>query len=169
MKRDLATAIRLLAIPAAALLVVVAFFPGRTSIAIRICALVACAMALGVVLAALRRAFPEAPTLRATTRPRRPLDPPAALVRIENEVILGIASELDLRRRLGPRLRELADGLLTARRGLSLDDAPDEGRRVLGAEAWQLVALDEGQPADRLAPGITVDRLARVVGSLEQI
>jgi hypothetical protein len=168
-KRDVATAIRLLAIPAVALLLVVLVVPGRTSIAVRICALIACAIALGLVLAALRRAYPAAPHLRGTMRARAPVDRPAALVRIENEVILGIASEVDLRRRLAPRLREVAAGLLMSRRGLSLDAAPAEGRRILGTDDWQFVGVDAAPPADRLAPGIPVDRLARVVASLEHV
>jgi len=168
-RRALASAARLLVLPTAALLAVLAFAPGRLPVALRIYALVACAVALGVALVALRRSYPAARPLRGhVLRPERSTRP-AVLGRMENEVILGVGSAFDLRLRLVPRLHALAAGLLGARRQVQLDHAPDEARRILGDEMWDLVRSDSPLPADRQARGIPIDRLARVVDSLERI
>jgi hypothetical protein len=168
-RRRLASAARLLVLPTVALLAVLAFAPGRLPVAVRIYALIACAVALGVALAALRQSFPAVRPLRADVlRPTRGARP-AVLARIENEVILGVDSAFDLRLRLAPRLRALAAGLLGSRRRVQLDRAPDDARRILGEETWDLVRLDSPLPGDRQARGIPLDRLARIVDSLERI
>jgi hypothetical protein len=161
---------RFLVLPTLALAVVVSFAPGRVGLAIRIYALILCAAALILLAAVLRRTFPRASALRASAgrRPARP-DAPATLARIEQEVALGVAGSFDLHHRLRPRLRGLAAELLTSRRGISLQDAPGAARDSLGEETWELVRPDRPRPEDRLARGIPIPDLARVVQSLEKL
>jgi hypothetical protein len=169
MRRDLWTALRLAIAPTIALLAVLVFVPGRLPLAVRVYALVACAIALGLVLSALRRSYPPPRPLRPTPRKEDPPGRPTVLARLENEVILGVANEFDLHRRLTPRLRRLAAGLLESRRHVSFEQSPDEARRLLGDETWELVRVDRPPPTDRLARGIPLDAAGRAVDSLERI
>jgi hypothetical protein len=162
MRRDLAGAMRALVLPTLALLAVVAFVPGRLTLVVRIYGLVVCAMALGLALAALRRAYPHVGQ-RAKSRP------PPSLARIEDEAALGVASAFDLHFHLVPRVRAIAAGLLWSRRNSSLDVAPDTARSILGTETWELVRADRAAPADRHARGIPASELRRVVESLETV
>ncbi|HWQ24111.1 MAG TPA: hypothetical protein VNK94_08410, partial [Gaiellaceae bacterium] len=59
--------------------------------------------------------------------------------------------------------------LLAARRGVSLDGAPEQARALLGRETWELVRADRPPPADRHAQGIAAMELARAVESLERL
>jgi hypothetical protein len=167
---DLRRAGRLLAIPAVALAAIVAFAPGRTGLALRIFALVLCGAALLLVLAALRRSYPRETPLRQAARAdarTRPL--PGSLARLHQETALAVAGSFDLHFRLRPRLRRLASDLLAARRGVSLDDEPERARALLGGETWELVRADRPEPEDRLARGLPINDLRRVVESLERI
>lgn len=169
MRRDLYAAGKALALPTAALLVVAALAPGRLELALRIYALALAGAVVILALLALARAFPPETRLDlAVARRRRPERPPS-LARVENEVLLGIASSVDLHFRLVPRLRRIAAGLLASRRNLSLSSAQGEARAVLGDEAWELVRPDRPAPQDRLAAGVPVRDLARVVDALERV
>ena len=171
MRRGFARAGRLLVLPTLALLAVVAFVPGRTELAIRVYALVVCAVALALMVAALRRAYPRATPLRRRQigRGQAPRDAPAMLARLEQEVALGAAGSFDLHHHLRPRFRTIAAELLTARRRISLDGDRPEARALLGEEAWELVRRDRPPPADRLARGAAPEVLDRVVASLERL
>jgi hypothetical protein len=91
------------------------------------------------------------------------------LARLEREVTLAAASAFDLHYRLRPILREVAGGLLFARRGIDLDQQPDRARAVLGDEAWRLVEPGRPPPGDRHGPGVPPEELARVIERLEAI
>lgn len=168
MRRDLWSATRLLVLPTVALIVVLAFFPGRSALAVRVFALVLCAAAIGLALAALRRALPPTSPLLPSSRRRAPLQV-ARLGRLENELALGVAGAFDFHVRLRPRLRALAAGLLASRRGISLDAQPDAAREALEDETWQLVRRDRPPPEDRLARGLSRADLTRAVESLERL
>lgn len=170
MKRDLGSAAKVLVLPTLILLLTVGVVPGRLPLVIRLYALVVCAVALGLGLLALRRAYPRATPLRpgAGTGSRR-RKPPPTLARLEDELALGVARAFDLHHRLVPRLRAIAAGLLSSRRRTSLDAEPDEARSILGEETWELVRPDRPPPEDRLAPGIPPEGLTRVVESLETV
>lgn len=170
MRRDLWRAAKTLAAPTAGLAAVAAFGPGRLGLALRIYALLLAAVALSLLLAALRRTYPPETPLR----PRGAARPagrqvPAPLARLEQEVALGAAWSFDLHHRLRPRVRGLAAELLAARRGVSLDGAPEHARALLGSETWELVRADRPPPADRRARGIAAPELARAVESLERL
>jgi hypothetical protein len=171
MRRDLGRAGRLLVLPTLALLAVLVFVPGRTELAIRVYALVFCGIALVLMIAALRRAYPRTTPVRPRTTRRGPTsrDAPAMLARLEQEVALGAAGSFDLHHHLRPRLRTIAAELLTARRRISLDGDQQEARALLGEEAWELVRKDRSPPEDRLARGAAPDVLDRVVASLERL
>jgi hypothetical protein len=169
-RRDLGGVLRVLVAPTLALLVVGAFAPARLELAVRIYALVVCAVALGLALRALRRSYPRVRPLRPPAirdSGRRP-EPPG-LVRIEHEASLGVAGGFDLHFRLIPRLRSIAAGVLASRRRIALDTEPDAARRVLGLETWELVREDRPPPYDRRARGLPIPDLRRVVESLEEI
>ena len=169
MKRDILGALRLLVLPTVAVVVVLAFVPGRVGLVVRIYALVVCAVALGVALAALRRAYPDEKPLREPAARASSGEQPATLGRIEHEAAIGVAGSFDLHYRLVPRLRSIASGLLDSRRRISLETQPEVAETVLGSEAWALVRPDRAPPADRLARGIAPDALGRVVDSLERV
>ena len=170
MSRDLRRAARALVLPALALGFVVAFAPGRTGLAVRVFALIACGAALLVVLAALRRAYPrERPLRQRGKREARSRAIPGMLGRLEQETVLGVAGAFDLHYRLRPRLRGLAAHLLAGRRGVSLDAAPERARELLGETTWELVRRDRPPPEDRLAAGLPGNDLRRVVESLERL
>jgi hypothetical protein len=170
-RRDLARAGRLLVLPTLAMLAVLGFVPGRTELVIRVYALVLCGAALGLMVAALRRAYPRATPIRPprTRGTHTSRDAPAMLARLEQEVALGAAGSFDLHHHLRPRLRTIAAELLTARRRISLDRDQLEARALLGEEAWDLVRRDRPRPEDRLARGAAPDVLDRVVASLERL
>jgi hypothetical protein len=169
-RRDLARSARALALPTIALAFVVAFIPGRVELGVRVYALVLCGAALVLMLAALRRAYPrETPLRRAASHRERRRAIPGMLARLEQEAVLGAAGSFDLHHRLRPRLRGLASELLAARRGVSLDDSPEVARPLVGEEAWELVREDRPPPEDRLARGLPINDLRRVVESLERV
>jgi hypothetical protein len=166
----LAPAARALVLPTLCLLAVLAFLPGRLELAIRVYALVVCAVALVLTYAALRRAFPRARPLRPPTRQRKERRTiPPALTRMEHEVALGHASSFDLHYLLRPRLRALTGELLLARRGIALERDRDRARDTLGDETWELVRDDRPPPDDRLARGLSIQELERVVQSIERL
>jgi hypothetical protein len=169
-RRGLGRTAKFLVWPTIALVAVVAFAPGRVTLAIRIYALVALGVMLVALLAVLRRAYPPAKPLRPRQKPRR-ADPgiPDALARIEQEAALGVSSSFDLHHRLRPRLRRLASELLTTRRGVSLDGDPERARALLGEDTWELVRADRPRPEDRLARGMPINDIGRVVESLERL
>lgn len=170
MRRDLGRAARLLTLPTIALGFVIAFAPGRVELAIRVYALVLCGAALLLALAALRRAYPRETALRPSApSEQRSRALPGRLARLEQETALGVAGSFDLHYRLRPRVRGLASDLLLARRGLSLDGTPDRAHALVGEEAWALVRADRPPPEDRLARGMPINDLRRVVESLERL
>lgn len=161
---------RLLLLPTLAFVGVVAFLPGRATLAARIYALLVCVVVLALALEALLTAYPAASRLRPHGRSadhsRRP---PHSLVRLEQEAAIGVAGAFDLHYRLRPRLRDLALDLLDTRRRISLDRDRDEARAILGDETWELVREDRPPPEDRLARGLTPAELGEVVRSLESV
>jgi hypothetical protein len=168
--RDLLRATRIVMPATLAFAVVLAFAPGRAEIAVRVYALVLCGLALLLAISSLRRAYPPAtPLRRPSSDPRGVPTRPTSLTRLEDVVALGMASAFDFHRRLRPRLRAIASGLLATRRGISLDEAPERSRQILGDETHDLVRRERPLPEDRLARGLPLEDLSRAVDSLERI
>lgn len=170
MRRDLIRVVRLLVPATIALVAVVAFVPGRAELAIRLYALLLSAVVLALTVSALRRSYGAAAPLRrpAKRRPER-REIPGTLGRLEQETALGVAGSFDLHHRLRPRVRALARDLLATRRNVSIDRDAEHARRALGEETWGLVRDDRPPPVDRLARGIPISELTRVVESLEKL
>jgi len=163
-------AARLLFLPTIALLLVAVLASGRLEQAVRVYALVVCAVVLGLAVQALRESFPDAGRLRSTRGDRdSPPERPRGIGQLEGEVALGAGDAASFHHRLRPRLRLTAAGLLEDRRGVSLDREPEKARTLLGDETWELVRPDREPPADRLARGLDPEVLRRTVESLEAI
>ncbi len=162
-------ALRLLILPTIALAVVVGVLPGRAGLAIRVYALILCAVILRFAVKALRRAYPPTEPLRPGRARSRSRGRPASLARLENEAALGVAGAFDLHHRLRPRLRKLAAGLVETRRRISLDRDPAAARAALGETAWEVVRPDRPPPADRLARGLPISDLRSVVETFERM
>jgi hypothetical protein len=168
-RRDLFVVARLLVPATIAVALVAGVLPGRLELAIRIYALVVCAVGIGLALKVLGKAYPPAAPLFVVSRPprgRRPV--PEGLVVIERETAGGVASAFDLHQQLRSRLRVLAEGLLSTRRRMSLDADPEASRAALGEATWAIVRPDRPPPADRLASGVPIQELQVVVQSLEK-
>ena len=99
---------------------------------------------------------------RISRRPEQP-SRPAELVRVEREIMLGVAGAGNLHVRLVPLLREAA----AARIGIDFERRPERARALLGDEAWDLLRPDRPVPTDRSAPGLPMRRLQKVVDTLE--
>jgi hypothetical protein len=169
-KRDVFAALRFLALPTVALVVIAGGVPGRLELAARAYGLIVGAVGLVVAIRALRRADPPETLLRnpapTAERGRRP---PPSLARLEQLAALGVASSFDLQYRLVPPLRSIAAGLLASRRRVELDTQPEVARRSLGDETWELVRPARPAPQDRISRGLTPAELTRVADSLERI
>lgn len=168
MRRDVIAAARALVVPTLAVLAVAAFWPGRLGVSVRIYALIVCVAVMVVALASLRRVFPPASPL-ATKAARRVSPRPPSLERMANLAALGVAGSFDVHHRLRPRVRAIASALLSSRRRIALDVQPDEARAALGDETYEFVRQDRPPPEDRLARGMPVPQLRRVVDSLESL
>lgn len=169
MRARLLRSAKLLGLPTAGLVYVVAFVPGRAELAARVYALLLAALGLAELAQLLRRRYPRTAPLRTTARRTKAPLRPDALVRLENEIALGVANAFDTHYRLRPRVRSLARELLAGRHGVSLDGDEATSRTLLGAEAWDLVRADRPAPGDRTARGIATAELGRVVESLERL
>ena len=170
MRDALPRALRLLALPTVVLLGVAVFASTRLEPAVRVYALVVCAVILGLAVAALRRTLPgPGGSSRRARRAAPRLEPPRSLAQLENESTLAIGDALDLHFRLRPHLRLIAAGLLEGRHGVVLDGEGEQAKTLLGSETWELLRDDRVIPGDRHARGLTPDALERVVLSLERL
>ncbi len=170
MKRDVVGALRFLALPTVALVLVAAGAPGRLELAARIYALLVCGVALVVLVRAVRRTDPPETPLRDTaSSARHARQPPPSLARLEQLAALGVASSFDLQYRFLPPLRSIAAGVLASRRRVELDRDAETARQILGDETWELVRPARPAPQDRVSRGISPTELTRVVASLERV
>jgi hypothetical protein len=144
--------------------------PGSAGVIAHVWIVVVLALALGYALDRLRRAIPRRPSaFDAAFVPSRPtLARPASLARVEREVTLATGTAFDVHFRLRPLVAPLATGLLL-RRGVDPERRPDEARRLLGPDLWELVRPDRPAPEDRSAAGITLAAVERLVDDLERL
>jgi hypothetical protein len=162
----------LVVVATAALAGTLLFAPGRAELAVHVYVLVVLALTLAAVVATIAKSVRGAPESEfdAALRRRASLTPRLAqLARLERETALARSNAFDLHFRLRPVLREVAGGLLAARRGVDLDREPARARAILGDEAWELVRAERVPPDDRSAPGIDTAALRRVVTALERL
>ena len=102
--------VRLLVLPTVVVLGVAVFASGRLGPAVRIYALIVCAVVLALAVGSLREAFPQTPRHRSRRMGRsRRADPPRSLAQLENELTMSIGDALDFHYRLRPHLRSAAE------------------------------------------------------------
>lgn len=101
--------------------------------------------------------------------PRAKTGVPGELLRMEREIVLGVANAGDAHTRLLPLLRTAAAARLSARHGIDLARTPDEAQARLGEEAWELVRPDRPEPQDRHDRGVSRAALARVIAQVEAL
>lgn len=163
---------RLAVAPTVGLLAAVLLAPDRAELAAHVYLLVLCGVVLATFVAATRRAHPEhgVSHFELALRPR-PVrhERLAELARLEREVALASANAFDLHYRLRPVVREIAGGLLAARRGIDLDARPEAARAALGEDAWELARADRRAPVNRGGPGLELERLRAVLDALEAL
>jgi hypothetical protein len=103
-------------------------------------------------------------------RGRRPPGSEAVeLLRIERDLLLGIADADHAHRRLLPLLRAAAAAHLSARHGLELERRPEEARALLGDDVWDLLRPDRPAPENRRGPGVPRERVAAVIERVESL
>ena len=172
MRRRLIASIGLLGLEVAALGLVVYLAPGRAALAVHIFLVVVAAEVLGAFSLALARSLrPAEPSVfEQGLRHNEPrLERVAQLVRLENEVALARQSAWDVHARLVPTLREVADGILASRHGVSLERDSARASALLGPDAWNLVRADRPTPEHRHDPGVDAATLDRALASLEAL
>jgi hypothetical protein len=161
-----------LVLPTAGLVVGLVLAPGRAELWAHLYLVAVLAIALAAVVSLLREGQPAAAGSAfeaALRRDERPPERLPELARLEREVTLAASSSFDVHYRLRPIVREIAGGLLAARRGVMLDQEPDRARALLGEDAWALVQPDLEPPRDRYGPGIQAAGLERVLTALEAL
>jgi hypothetical protein len=94
---------------------------------------------------------------------------PEELVRMERELLLGIADADHAHRQLLPLLRATASARLAARHGLEPGRRAELERELLGEEVWQLLRPDRPEPADRHGPGLAQEQVVAVIEKVESL
>jgi hypothetical protein len=106
--------------------------------------------------------------------PAQPQQPPRSnrLVQLESvaqALDRAEASSFDLHHSLRPIVCEIAAARL-ARHGVSLERQPERARRLLGAQAWELVRPDREAPVrGSVRGGCSRNELRAIVDSLEAV
>jgi hypothetical protein len=91
------------------------------------------------------------------------------LVRIEREVVLATGSGFDRQMRVGPLMRDIARHRLWTRRGVDLDEQPEQARALLGEEVWTTLRAGRPEPNARYAPGADVAELRQILERIEKV
>ena len=142
-----------------------------TSRALAIWILTVTALALLVLLrhSRARDAEPASRFEQAFRKRKAQTAQPEELLRMERELLLGIADADHAHRRLLPLLRAAAAARLAARHGLDLERRPDVARTLLGEDVWELLRPDRPQPADRHGPGVPRQQIAAAIERVESL
>ena len=106
---------------------------------------------------------------QALRKPKPQRAQPEELLRMEREILLGIADADQAHRKLLPLLRATASARLAARHGLEPGRRPELERERLGDEVWDLVRPDRPQPADRHGPGLREEQVVAVIEKVESL
>jgi hypothetical protein len=94
---------------------------------------------------------------------------PPELVRIEREITLGSLTDAHLHRSLLPLLREAAATRLAAHHHVDLERRPEEARRLLAEDVWEVLRPDRPEPLDRTGAGMSLRRIGNVLAALERL
>ena len=102
--------------------------------------------------------------VRGPVRQNRPRE----LVKLEREVAMSTETAFDAYFRLRPAVRRIAASRL-ALRGIDLDAPSGPAEELLGPETWDLVRADRPRPRNHDAAGVSLDRIADIVASVERL
>jgi hypothetical protein len=125
-----------------------------------------------VLLTLVRQAREPKPASRFEQALRRgkPANPqPEELLRMDRELLLGIAEADHAHRQLLPHLRAVAAARIGARHGFELERRPETARALLGDDVWELLRPDRPEPKDRHGPGVPRSRVAAVIDRVESL
>ncbi len=163
--------VELVLLPTIGLAVALALAPDRAALEVHVWLLVVLGLALLAFLGIVSATYPSgaSPFVASLRQTRVAAERPAGLVRLEREVTMAGSAAFDVHFRLRPALQELAGELLSARRGIDLEQNPDRAHAALGDDAWELVRPDRPQPPERHGAGIGEAELDRVVTALEHV
>jgi hypothetical protein len=106
---------------------------------------------------------------QALRRPKPPTAQPVELLRMERELLIGVADADHAHRRLLPLLRAAASARLAAGHGFEFERRPESARALLGEDAWELLRPDRPEPEDRHGPGVPQRQIAAVIERLEAL
>jgi hypothetical protein len=154
------------------LLAAVELVPARRPLAVAAYLLVLGGLAVRLLVAWLRRAYPAPPAspfdaaLGARPAAARP---PAELDRLARLLALSSASALHAHTRLRAELRPVAADRLRWALAVDLDSDPGAARAALGEAGWALLGRDQRDLPDREASGPPPEALAELLGRLERI
>jgi hypothetical protein len=95
----------------------------------------------------------------------RPLE---QLRQVDKTLTAARASEFGVDRDFGPLFRAIAATRL-ARRGVDVDRHPEEARRILGDELWELVRAERPRGSNLVAGGVSRAGLQSLIERLERI
>lgn len=150
--------------------IAIALLPGDAAVAVDVWLLAVGSFgllfAIGHTLGGLPRERPTRLDAAPAGRPRQTR--PRELTKLEREVGLSTETAFDAYYRLRPTVRRVAAARLRLR-GVDLDAPGGAARSLLGPEAWDLVRADLARPRDHDAPGLTLDRIAGVVDTVEAL
>jgi hypothetical protein len=164
--------VALVAVATVALVALLALRPLSTSRAFAIWTLLVAAIALVSLVRLSRGSGGPQRALRFESALRdRPeaLSQPVELMRMERELVLGMAEAAHAHRRLLPLLRAAAAARLASRHGIELERRPEAARALLGEDTWELLRPDRPMPTDRHAPGVPEERVVSVIERLESL
>jgi hypothetical protein len=91
------------------------------------------------------------------------------LVRIERELVLATGSAFDRQMRVGPLMRDIARHRLWTRRGIDLEEQPEQAHEVLGEEVWRLLRAGRPEPDLRYQPGADIAELRQILERIEKV
>ena len=159
-------------VAAVALVTLLAVPKLSTPRAIAIWVVLVTALALMVLTRHSRESGGKEPASRfeqALRTPKSPTTEPVELLRMERELLLGIAEAEHAHRRLLPLLRSAAAARLAARHGFELERRPEAARALLGEDVWELLRPDRPAPEDRHGPGVPQGQIAAVIETVESL
>lgn len=148
-------------------LVVLLAAPIDRELVVRIYALVVGGLAFATLTAATGFATRRTTSQFAAALRRRParFSRPEELERLERQVALSIENAADFHYRLRPTLVAAADAAVWRRHGVPLERAED----LMPASLWAVVRPDCEPPADRRAPGPSLERVSALVDEIERM
>jgi len=159
-------------VAAVALVVLLGLPRLSTSRALAIWVVLAAALVLVALVRHSHAHDGQEPALRfedALRRRKPATSQPEELLRMDREIVLGVADADHAHRQLLPLLRTVAAARLAGRHGVELERRPETARSLLGEDVWELLRPDRPEPEDRHGPGIPRERIAAVIERVEAL